>query len=355
MSRKIPQPEDGATRQTVLPDAPDEKSTRMVEDSGVMAQLKARFGDRDSSAPEEALSLYTLPDTVVVGRGSAADWQLEDDSLSRKHAQFRWNGRELTVEDLGSANGTKVNGKGVVRPEPVRPGDQVQLGTVVIRFEPRGSSPADPDAQATRLVETPAARPQDREVDNDGDDGLAPLQPVATVVKAPVAGAPKSNAQVFRPPQSAARPDEVTATWDASAVLVKQKEPSLDVRGLWHTHRRVLVLGGAAAWIAILLIVWTSLEKPPVEEDPFATQRPAGDKPAPVVTPLSTPALPTVAVVPASPAERPQLLAQAVAAYEQGRLVDSLGIWRRLAADGSDAGAVYMVKLIESRQKQDQP
>ena len=344
--------DDGATRQTELP---DEKSTRMVDDSGVVAQLKAHFGDASEPRDDESLSLYTLPDQIVVGRGSAADWQLEDDSLSRKHAQFRWTGRDLTVEDLGSANGTKVNGKGVVRPEPVRPGDQVQLGTVVIRFEPRGGVAANPDALATRLVESPAARPQDL----DDDEGLAPLAPVATVIKPPTsAGAPKAHAQVFRPPQHAAGPDEPTQSWDKNAVLVKQKEPSLDVRGLWHTHRRPILLGGAAVWVGGLLLVASLLEKPPVEDDPFAAQRPgAGDKleksgTAPLVTPLAPP---VVEVVPATPEARPQLLAQAVAAYEQGRVADSLALWRRLAADGTDAGAVYMVKLLESRLKEATP
>ncbi len=358
--------DDGATRQTELP---DEKSTRMVDDSGVVAQLKARFGDRDASAPEESLSLYTLSDTIVVGRGSAADWQLEDDSLSRKHCQFRWTGRDLTVEDLGSANGTKVNGKGVVRPEPVRPGDQVQLGTVVIRFEPRGAA-ANPDALATRLVESPKARPQDRHDDLDGDDdgddgdgggddnGRAPLAPVATVLRLPPTGPAKANAQVFRPPQHAARPDEPTQSWDKNAVLVKQKEPSLDMRGLWHTHRRPMILGGAAIWVGALGLLASLLEKPPVEDDPFAAQRPSLTPPndtgkpdkvgVPVVTPLGPP---VVEAVPASAEARPQLLAQAVAAYEQGRLADSLQLWRRLAADGTDRGAAYMVKLLDERLK----
>ena len=42
---------------------------------------------------KKALPLYALPDQIVVGRGTACDWQLDDPSLSRKHCQFRWNGK----------------------------------------------------------------------------------------------------------------------------------------------------------------------------------------------------------------------------------------------------------------------
>ena len=145
-----------ATRETKLPESDaDDKATRVVEDRTAIAELRARFED----GREEKLQLYALADQIVVGRGSVADWQLEDDSLSRKHCELRWDGRELTVEDLGSANGTKVNGRQIRSRHPVRAGDSVQLGTVIIALNAKGATPASPDEQSTRLVVAPPAPP----------------------------------------------------------------------------------------------------------------------------------------------------------------------------------------------------
>src|SRR5207253_6811737 len=127
-------------------------------------ELRAVFG----TGEKKTLPLYGLPDQIVVGRGTASDWQLDDPSLSRKHCQFRWNGKLLTVEDLGSANGTRVGGRSAAQKAlPVGADDVVQLGTVVISYVPlrpdqQSSQPAgrDVDAEATKLVNAlPAGGP----------------------------------------------------------------------------------------------------------------------------------------------------------------------------------------------------
>ena len=66
---------------------------------------------------------------VVVGRLPPADVVIPDDSLSRAHAQFEIEDLQVFVEDLGSTNGTRVNGEPVQR-APVRPGDEVTLGAI---------------------------------------------------------------------------------------------------------------------------------------------------------------------------------------------------------------------------------
>ncbi|MGZ3439966.1 MAG: FHA domain-containing protein, partial [Polyangia bacterium] len=119
--------DDDRTRQSVMPTpTPDEQPTAAHSDVGIVAELRAAFGTGD----KKTLPLYALPDQIVVGRGTACDWQLDDPSLSRKHCQFRWNGKLLTVEDLGSANGTRVGARSARQPVPVGPDDVVQLGTV---------------------------------------------------------------------------------------------------------------------------------------------------------------------------------------------------------------------------------
>src|SRR5262245_7438808 len=117
--------DDDRTRQSIMPPTgPDDQATAAHSDVGIIAELRAIFG----TGEKKTLPLYALPDQIVVGRGTASDWQLDDPSLSRKHCQFRWNGKALTVEDLGSANGTRVGGRSARQPTPVGADDVVQLG-----------------------------------------------------------------------------------------------------------------------------------------------------------------------------------------------------------------------------------
>jgi pSer/pThr/pTyr-binding forkhead associated (FHA) protein len=72
---------------------------------------------------------------VAVGRAVDNDVVLDDPSLSRKHAKlYRRNGNQLEVEDLGSSNGTYINGRKVGR-GVMRPGDVVRFGELSFRVE----------------------------------------------------------------------------------------------------------------------------------------------------------------------------------------------------------------------------
>lgn len=73
--------------------------------------------------------------TVVVGRGVEAGIRLPVASVSRRHAAFTLAGDRLTVEDLGSRNGTRVNGRPVSTAEPLRPGDRLDIAGIFLRVE----------------------------------------------------------------------------------------------------------------------------------------------------------------------------------------------------------------------------
>jgi hypothetical protein len=72
---------------------------------------------------------------LVIGRGDEASWVILDEDLSRTHAEIRrgWDG--VTVVDLGSKNGTRVNGAAVGKdPVRLRDGAGLTLGGLVLRF-----------------------------------------------------------------------------------------------------------------------------------------------------------------------------------------------------------------------------
>ena len=79
--------------------------------------------------------------TLTVGRARDRDIVLHDSRVSREHLRFEHDGREWTVLDEGSANGTLVRNRKVTAHEPVqlKPGDVVSVGPIELRLEPGGS------------------------------------------------------------------------------------------------------------------------------------------------------------------------------------------------------------------------
>lgn len=71
---------------------------------------------------------------VVVGRSPEADVTLDDDAASGRHARFEAAEGGLFVEDLGSTNGTLVNGKPTIGRVPVAVGDTVQIGETIVEI-----------------------------------------------------------------------------------------------------------------------------------------------------------------------------------------------------------------------------
>ncbi len=104
----------------------------------------------------------TLRDELVIGRTVSGEGRLSDDhELSRRHARVaRDASGQLTIEDLGSANGTFVNGERVGGRQVLKVGDSVQIGSTTLQLTHVGRAPAPP-APATPLAApaTPLAAP----------------------------------------------------------------------------------------------------------------------------------------------------------------------------------------------------
>jgi len=65
---------------------------------------------------------------VIIGRAGRASILLRDDGVSRSHVRVRRNGDALTIEDMGSRNGTFLNGNRITAPTLLRDGDKIHLG-----------------------------------------------------------------------------------------------------------------------------------------------------------------------------------------------------------------------------------
>lgn len=103
---------------TVLQGGPKRKSACLVQYSG------AKLGKR-----------YPLIETIsICGRSPSAQIVISEASVSRQHAQFVQTGDAYVVEDMKSSNGTYVNDSQTRGQVPLRDGDIVRLGTVLLKF-----------------------------------------------------------------------------------------------------------------------------------------------------------------------------------------------------------------------------
>ena len=73
--------------------------------------------------------------TVTVGRLPECTISINDSNISRKHAEMRQTGGEYVVADLGSTNGTLVNGIRITGQQRLNEGDIISFGSTHVRFE----------------------------------------------------------------------------------------------------------------------------------------------------------------------------------------------------------------------------
>ncbi|APR80304.1 GGDEF domain protein [Minicystis rosea] len=88
---------------------------------------------------------------LIVGRSSDLDMVLVEDMVSRRHARITVSENQIQIEDLGSTNGTFVNGEKISRAS-LKEGDRVLIGTSILKVVA-----VDPNAPALRRPEMPAA------------------------------------------------------------------------------------------------------------------------------------------------------------------------------------------------------
>ncbi|HVS28186.1 MAG TPA: FHA domain-containing protein [Solirubrobacteraceae bacterium] len=83
----------------------------------------------------EAGSAFDIEDGATLGRGDAVDIRLEDPFSSSRHARITVQGNAVVIEDLGSTNGTYLNGERLHGPQPLHPGDRIRIGDSEFCYE----------------------------------------------------------------------------------------------------------------------------------------------------------------------------------------------------------------------------
>ena len=88
-----------------------------------------------TAAGLRAGSAYDLSEGALLGRGDQADIRLEDTYASTRHARLVPQGEVMVLEDLGSTNGTFLNGEPLRGPQPLHVGDLIRIGDSEFLFE----------------------------------------------------------------------------------------------------------------------------------------------------------------------------------------------------------------------------
>ncbi len=120
-----------------LPGGDDGEITRTMRVLPRAARARVEVPTLRVVAGRDMLSFVTLhgSEEIVLGRDEAAEMTLTDALVSRRHARVSMHeDQSITIQDLGSTNGTSVNGSPVER-AVLRPGDHLEVGGVSLRLD----------------------------------------------------------------------------------------------------------------------------------------------------------------------------------------------------------------------------
>jgi predicted component of type VI protein secretion system len=198
--------------------------------------------------------MVAVTGAVTIGRGRDADLVLADELVSRRHAQVTLVGSLAVVEDLGSRNGTFVNGEGIHGPVRLAPGDQLQLGVSLVEL--RSASQIAERPSAVHPVPPPLAVPTrapdylaGADTDEDASPGVGATPPAdrAGSPRAPDPAAPLAAHQAAPDPAAAGPPGRARHELD----------PLLDSRVKGKARTAPLALFVLAALVVIIFLATT--------------------------------------------------------------------------------------------------
>jgi phage tail-like protein len=144
-----------------------------------MAKL---FEFRLNIQSSETAWTYVIPirsEPVIIGRQAGNDLQLDHQQVSRRHAELRCTPSECSLVDLGSANGTRLNGQKLTPNVPVilKQGDNLQIGSFKLTFE-QVSVEESIQPQVETIPRLARKKEEDKSIGRDADiPALPPLPP----------------------------------------------------------------------------------------------------------------------------------------------------------------------------------
>ncbi len=142
------------------------------------------------SGPTPGVTFPLEGDQLIIGRDASNGVAINDAEISRKHSRLSFQGGKYVLEDLGSTNGTFVNGQRLAGPVVLKPGDVVSLGEqIVLMYDAINMDPG-----ATMASPRHAARVTPPPVQHQPG---APIQSVSPVYATSAPAAKQTNLTPF--------------------------------------------------------------------------------------------------------------------------------------------------------------
>jgi pSer/pThr/pTyr-binding forkhead associated (FHA) protein len=140
-------------------------SVRLMLNRDFQNAMKARLIE-PGSTPEQTREILLSQSEFLIGRGADCDLRLRAARVSRHHCLLRTQAGGVTLADLGSSNGTFLNGQRVTSQAALRSGDLVQVGdfSFVVELgdehpQPSTLTGTDSMARTVKLSKPPQAPP----------------------------------------------------------------------------------------------------------------------------------------------------------------------------------------------------
>ena len=122
--------------------------------------MAAQFQFVMRSGPTPGATFALEGDQLTIGRDSSNSVAINDAEISRKHARLTFQGGKYVIEDLGSTNGTFVNGQRLVSAVVLKSGDVVSFGEqIVLMYEALSSDPGETMISARKSPSRPSPTP----------------------------------------------------------------------------------------------------------------------------------------------------------------------------------------------------
>jgi pSer/pThr/pTyr-binding forkhead associated (FHA) protein len=218
----------------LLNDSPDDSLRKIDHVAGDSA--KSGASDRDQSTMNYVLQVVKgrsatttlkLADAVTsIGRHDDCQIRIKSSQVSRRHCEVFEAGGKLAIRDLGSSNGTFVNGKKITGQQVLKSGDELTVGTVTLRVaklgqgvpaaqQPSSDSTPKPKASDTAVVDAISAGDDDDfEVELSEDQPPSDMEIIPLAEDEPVqpAGNPVSTKSRKTSKTTASTPTEEKTT-----------------------------------------------------------------------------------------------------------------------------------------------